>query len=83
MRSLFSSVLLFECSPDIGQVFLTGEGDGDAAIFVLGMIAGAAFAHNFGLASSPKGVGLYTIPAVVIGFLVCLFIGFAMRERTQ
>ncbi len=65
------------------QLFLTGEGDGDAAIFVLGMMAGAAFAHNFGLASSPKGIGPYAIPAVVIGFLVCLFIGFSMREKTQ
>ena len=49
------------------QLFLAGEGDGDAAIFVLGMIAGAAIAHNFGLASSATGVGPYGIPAVVIG----------------
>ena len=28
------------------QLFLSGEGDGDAAIFVVGMVAGAAFAHN-------------------------------------
>jgi YedE family putative selenium metabolism protein len=63
------------------QLFLTGEGDGDAAIFVLGMVFGAAFSHNFGLASSPKGVGPYGIPAVVIGLLVCLFIGFSMRKR--
>jgi hypothetical protein len=64
------------------QLFLAGEGDGDAAIFVLGMIAGAAFSHNFGLASSPAGVGPHGIPAVVIGLLVCLFIGFTMQKRT-
>jgi hypothetical protein len=64
------------------QLFLAGEGDGDAAIFVLGMIAGAAFSHNFGLASSPKGVGPHGIPAVVVGLLVCLFIGFTMKKRT-
>lgn len=63
------------------QLFLSGEGDGDAAVFVLGMIVGAAFAHNFGLASSPKGVGPYGIPAVIIGLIVCLFIGFTMRKR--
>jgi len=63
------------------QLFLSGEGDGDAAIFVLGMIVGAGFSHNFGLASSPNGVGPYGIPAVVIGFLVCLFIGFTMRKK--
>jgi uncharacterized protein len=64
------------------QLFIAGEGDGDAAIFVFGMFAGAAFAHNFGLASSPKGLGPYTIPAVIIGLLVCLLIGFsATRKR--
>ena len=63
------------------QLFLSGEGDGDAAIFVLGMIVGAAFSHNFGLASSPKGVGSYGIPAVIIGLIVCLFIGFTMTKK--
>lgn len=64
------------------QLFLAGEGDGDAAVFVLGMIVGAAFAHNFGLASSPKGVGPHGIAAVVIGLAVCLFIGFTMRKKS-
>jgi YedE family putative selenium metabolism protein len=64
------------------QLFLAGEGDGDAAVFVLGMIVGAAFSHNFGLASSPKGVGPHGIPAVIIGLIVCLFIGFTMRKRS-
>jgi YedE family putative selenium metabolism protein len=63
------------------QLFLAGEGDGDAAIFVLGMITGAGFAHNFGLASSPQGVGPYGIAAVIIGLAVCLFIGFTMRKK--
>lgn len=63
------------------QLFLSGEGDGDAAVFVIGMIVGAAFAHNFGLASSPKGLGPHGAAAVVVGFLVCLFIGFTMRKK--
>jgi YedE family putative selenium metabolism protein len=63
------------------QLFLAGEGDGDAAVFVLGMITGAGFAHNFGLASSPKGVGPHGIAAVIIGIIVCLFIGFTMRKK--
>jgi uncharacterized protein len=63
------------------QLFLAGEGDGDAAVFVLGMIVGAAFAHNFGLASSPNGVGPHGIASVVIGMVVCLFIGFTMRKK--
>jgi len=63
------------------QLFLSGEGDGDAAVFVLGMIVGAGFAHNFGLASSPKGIGPHGMAAVIIGLLVCLFIGFTMRKK--
>jgi len=64
------------------QLFLSGEGDGDAAVFVLGMIVGAGFAHNFGLASSPNGVGPHGIAAVMIGLLVCLFVGFTMRRKS-
>ena len=63
------------------QLFLAGEGDGDAAVFVLGMIAGAAFSHNFGLASSPKGIGPHGMAGVIIGIIVCLFIGFTMRKK--
>ncbi|MDD9303301.1 MAG: YedE-related selenium metabolism membrane protein [Desulfobacter sp.] len=63
------------------QLFLAGEGDSDAAVFVMGMIVGAGFAHNFGLASSPKGVSPHGIAAVVVGFAVCLFIGFTMRKK--
>ncbi len=65
------------------QLFLAGEGDGDAAVFVLGMIVGAGFSHNFGLASSPKGVGPHGVAAVIIGLLVCLFIGFTMRRKNS
>jgi TusA-related sulfurtransferase len=60
---------------------MSGEGNGDAAIFVLGMIAGAAVSHNFGLASSPAGLGTYGVAAVIIGLAVCLFIGFTNRQK--
>jgi len=63
------------------QLFLSGEGDGDAALFVLGMIVGAGFSHNFGLASSPTGVGPHGVAAVIIGLAVCLFIGLTMRKK--
>nr|HOO46533.1 YedE-related selenium metabolism membrane protein [Deltaproteobacteria bacterium] len=63
------------------QLFLAGEGDGDAAVFVIGMIVGAGFAHNFGLASSPNGLGAHGIAALVVGFIACLFIGFTMRKK--
>jgi uncharacterized protein len=75
------------------QLFLSGEGDGDAAIFVVGMIAGAGFAHNFALAGTPDSViegvvktgGLtpYGMGAVIIGLAATCIIGFAMREKAQ
>ncbi len=43
------------------------------------MLVGAAFAHNFGLARSPKGLGPHGIAAVVVGLIFALFVGFAMR----
>jgi len=73
------------------QLFLSGEGDGDAAVFVIGMIAGAAFAHNFALAGAPDklvdgvltvgGVSIYGQAAVLLGIIICVVLGFAMRER--
>ena len=65
------------------QLFLSGEGDIDAGIFVLGMIVGAAVAHNFALASSPKGVAAFGPIAVIIGLAFCLIIGFGMREKAK
>lgn len=70
------------------QLFLSGEGDGDAAVFVLGMITGAAFAHNFALAGAPDnvtqgtvgGIGPYGMAVVVLGLVVCVVIGFTMRD---
>ena len=73
------------------QLFLSGEGDGDAGMFVLGMIIGAGFSHNFTLAGTPDSVvegvvkvgGLTSagMVAVVLGLVVCLAIGFTMREK--
>jgi YedE family putative selenium metabolism protein len=62
---------------------LTGEGDTDAGMTVLGYIAGAAVAHNFLLASSPKGVGTWGPLAVIIGLVFCLVVGFTMVERVK
>ncbi|MFQ3567849.1 MAG: YedE family putative selenium transporter [Aggregatilineales bacterium] len=76
------------------QVFLSGEGDGDAAVFVLGMIVGAGFAHNFALTGAVDrlndagalvvgGPGPFGQAAVLIGIAVCVILGFTMRERAQ
>jgi hypothetical protein len=63
------------------QLFLAGEGDGDAAVFVWGMIVGAGISHNFGLASSPSGVGPHGMAAVIVGMAVCVFVGMTMKQR--
>jgi YedE family putative selenium metabolism protein len=71
------------------QLFLSGEGDSDAAVFVLGMITGAAFAHNFALAGRRDnvaeglvgGIGPCGMAAVILGLVVCIAIGFTMRDR--
>jgi len=65
------------------QLFMSGEGDLDAGVFVIGMIVGAGFAHNFALASSPKGVAAFGPAAVVIGLVFCLVIGFSMLQRAK
>lgn len=65
-----------------GRMFImSGEGDSDAGVFILGMLVGAAFAHNFSLASSGAGVGAYGIPATVIGLIFCLAVGTLFMHR--
>jgi len=65
------------------QLFLSGEGDADAGIFVLGMITGAAVSHNFAMASSPKGVAAFGPIAVIIGIVFCLIVGFMMLQKAK
>ncbi len=72
------SVLLGGCP--LRQLILTGEGNTDSAVTVLGYIVGAAFAHNFGLAgaaASAESIGGPSISgkiAVMIGLAVMLVI---------
>ncbi len=62
------------------QLFLTGEGDGDAGMFVAGMVVGAGFSHNFSMASSPAGPAAFGPIAVTVGLAICIVIGLTMRE---
>lgn len=65
------------------QIILAGEGDSDSAVFVMGMLTGAAVAHNFNLASSAAGPSAYGPWAVVVGLAILVTIGFTMRERAK
>jgi len=63
------------------QLILSGEGDTDAGVTVLGLIVGAAIAHNFLTTASPNGIGDNSVVAVAVGLVFCLAVGFLVRER--
>ena len=79
----FGCTLLGGCP--LRQLILAGEGNTDSAITVTGLVVGAAFCHNFGLAGAADSVseaGAYIVGgpglngkiAVVIGLIVCTII---------
>ena len=63
----YGCVLLGGCP--LRQLVLSGEGNADSAAAVLGLMVGAAFAHNFGLASSAAGPTDAGRIAVLIGIV--------------
>ena len=70
----YGSVLLGGCP--LRQCILSGEGDTDSAITFVGMLIGAAFSHNFGIAASGDGVGLNGKIAVIMGICVLTMISY-------
>ena len=63
----WGSVLLGGCP--LRQLILSGEGNTDSVVSVMGLLVGAGIAHNFGLAASPAGVPLNAKIAALICFL--------------
>lgn len=88
----FAAVLAGGCP--LRQLILAGQGSSDSAVTVVGMFAGAAMAHNFGLAGSATAVNAETqevvagaVPfygkvAVVICICACFVIGF-LNKRSE
>ncbi len=75
----WGSVLLGGCP--LRQLILAGEGNGDSAVTVLGMIIGAAFAHNFGLAGAAAKLeedGTYNAGGIATAGKIAVAIGFAV-----
>ncbi|MFH1231232.1 MAG: YedE family putative selenium transporter [Planctomycetota bacterium] len=70
------SVFLGACP--LRQIILSGNGNTDSALAVLGMFAGAAIVHNFGL---DKAATVYGKAAVIIALIVVLIIGYVNREK--
>jgi hypothetical protein len=63
--------------PEIPAFCPSGEGDSDAAIFVLGMLTGAALSHNFNVVGSAPLAPCI----VVIGLIVVCRTGILGREK--
>ncbi|MFC2011280.1 YedE family putative selenium transporter [Chloroflexota bacterium] len=63
------------------QLILSGEGDTDAGVTILGLFAGAAVAHNFGLASSGAGPSDLGPLTVILGLVITICLGLLMRVR--
>ena len=75
----FIGVLLGGCP--IRQLVLSADGDGDAAITVLGLMVGAAICHNFGLAASGEGLPINGQIAVVIGIVFTFIIAIYQSKK--
>ena len=75
----WGSVLLGGCP--LRQLILAGEGNGDSAVTVFGMVVGAALAHNFGLAASPDALGeggVLIVGGVSTAGKVAVLLGFVV-----
>jgi YedE family putative selenium metabolism protein len=64
----WSAALLGGCP--LRQLVLTGQGNTDSAVTVLGLVVGAAVAHTYNLAASAKGVTVNGQYAVTAGFVI-------------
>ncbi len=75
----WGSVLLGGCP--LRQLILSGEGNSDSAITVLGLIVGAGIVHNFGLAASPKGVPFNGKVAIFVALAILAVISVVNLEK--
>jgi len=83
----FGSILLGGCP--FRQLVAAGQGHGDAAMCVMGLLAGAALCHNFGLAAAPAtaesigGPSAEGMAAVLLGLVVCAVLGLTCRRAVS
>lgn len=77
----FASVLLGGCP--LRQVILSGTGNADSGVAVIGMVVGAAFCHNFGLASSPEGPTMNGKIAVIFGLIIVAIIAVMNSQKKE
>lgn len=75
----FGATLLGGCP--LRQLTLAGQGSADSAVTVLGMLLGAAFAHNFGLASSPAGPTAAGQLATIVCIAALFVVAFVFMKK--
>jgi len=63
------------------QLIMAADGNTDASVCVLGMLAGAGVAHTLNLAASGAGVPVNGQMAVGIGIAITFAIGWMFREK--
>jgi YedE family putative selenium metabolism protein len=63
------------------QIIRSGEGDIDASMAVLGMIAGGALVQTFNIASTTQGVTFNGKIAVIAGLILVVIFGLVYREK--
>mgnify|MGYP003589582693 CR=1 FL=1 len=74
-----SATLLGGCP--LRQLIMAADGNTDASICVLGMLAGAGAAHTLNMAASGAGVPINGQLAVAVGIVVTFAIGWLFREK--
>lgn len=74
----WGSVLAGGCP--LRQLILSGEGNTDSVVLVIGMIVGAAICHNFGLASSGVGPTFNGKIAAIISFVFLGIISYVNSD---
>lgn len=81
----FAGVLAGGCP--LRQIILAGQGSADAAVTFLGMLVGAAFCHNFSLASAAAsadaagGPGTNGKAALIVCIALTFVIGFVKPKK--
>ena len=61
----------------VRQLVMSGEGNGDAAMTVTGILLGGALSHGLGLASSPAGTTEAGRMAIIVGICMAVLYGLS------
>ncbi len=76
-----SATLLGGCP--LRQLVLAGSGSADSAVTFLGLLIGAAFCHNFGIASSATGTTAAGQVMTVVSIAVLAALAVANIKRAD